>query len=242
MTEGKQGLGRTGGRGRASPRLVRQANHGRGENLLLPGGGAPGPRRRSIPPSYQTTGGCGLCALVCFLRPLAVPLVQRLETGADETFAETLSTGGTLARLTWAPSAGPLLTGGLCRSSVWLEEEEETGPLTRPRREWFSSASLSTRALASWKRQLRNSLSSLLLRCHPSISSQRWRSARLLLRSVSAGRWGTGEALPPAEPGSPEPEFTCVTSELLVVAQQPCDHLVGCQLRRDPEHPPALVP
>lgn len=133
-------------------------------------------------------------------------------------------TGGTLAWLTWAPSAGPLLTGGLCGSSVWLEEEEEeeqAGPLTRPRREWFSSASLSTRARASWKRQLRNSRSSRLLRCHPSISSQRWRSARLLLLSVSAGREAGPQVkpFPPAEPPrSPELEYACVTSELLVVA------------------------
>lgn len=112
-----------------------QANHGCGENILLPGEGPTGPRRRTIPPSYQTVGGHGLCALICFLRPLPVPLIQMLETGADETFAETLSTGEMLARLTWAPSAGLLLTGGLCRSSVWLEEEEETGPFTKPRRE-----------------------------------------------------------------------------------------------------------
>lgn len=50
----------------------------------------PGPWRRTVPPSYQTAGGRGLRALICFLRSLPVPLVQRLQRGADETFGRII--------------------------------------------------------------------------------------------------------------------------------------------------------
>lgn len=96
--------------------------------------------------------------------------------------------------LTCGPSSGPFLASW---SSVWLELQQELdekpGPFTRLCKEWFSWASLSTSALASWKRQLRNSRSSLVLRCHPSISSQRWRKARLLRRKASGGQKGEEE-------------------------------------------------
>lgn len=97
-------------------------------------------------------------------------------------------------QLTCGPSSGPFFAGRPCRSSVWLELQQwEAGPFTMPCKEWFSWASLSTRALASWKRQLRNSRSSLVLRCHPSISSQRWRKARLLRRKASGRQKDKGK-------------------------------------------------
>lgn len=86
--------------------------------------------------------------------------------------------------LTCGPSTGPFLAGRPCESSAWLGEEE-AGKLTMLCREWFSWARRSTSARASWKRQLRNSRSSLVFRCQPSISSQRCRRARLLRRRAS---------------------------------------------------------
>lgn len=59
--------------------------------------------------------------------------------------------------------------------------------LSFPSRTWFSCANRSTKDLASRKRQLRNSLSSLAFLCHPSISPHRSRRESLLLLSASDG-------------------------------------------------------
>lgn len=173
---------------------------------------------------------------------------------------------GLTAERTWAPSSAPFLGGRLCGSSVWLELQrlpEEAGPLTRLCREWFSCASLSTRARASWKRELRKSLSSFVLRCHPSISSQRCRSAWLLRRKASGGgnqkKSRQVRRVREETPRTPPPHLRasncnchlttgrlvhficCCTSKLLVVPQQPGHHLVGGQLRWDPEGPSTLL-
>lgn len=94
-------------------------------------------------------------------------------------------------RPTCGSARGPFRAGcPACSASIGQQPElwlEEPCPFTSPCSEWFSWASLSTRALASWKRQLRNSRSCRVLCCQPSISSQRCRRARLLHRRASRG-------------------------------------------------------